>query len=360
MANPYKRVDRAWMSSTTTGTGTLTLGSALSGYQSFSGAGVADGDTVRYVILDGASWEIGTGVYTASGTTLSRSVEKSSNSNALVSLSGSETVFIDYAAADFNSQREVLTANRTYYVRTDGSDTNTGLANTAGGAFLTIQKAIDVAASLDLGIYSVTINVADGTYTGAISPKSYPGQGPISVVGNTTTPANVLVSVTSNFPIYADYVRGPYVFNGMKIVAVTGGYNSVLAVGVPTFIKLSNIDFGASGNYHVRSAFGAQVLLNTNYTISGAATGHWQVDQGGILQCASRTITLTGTPAFSGSFANATQLGMMIVNGNTFSGSATGPRYSATVNGIIETNGGGAGYLPGDSAGSTATQGLYN
>ena len=64
--------------------------------------------------------------------------------------------------------REQLTANRTYYVRTDGSDGNNGLANSSGGAFLTIQKAIDTVAALDLSIYNVTVQVADGTYTGAV------------------------------------------------------------------------------------------------------------------------------------------------------------------------------------------------
>jgi hypothetical protein len=96
-------VNRAKMTTATTGTGTLTLGAAVDGYQSFSAAGVADGNTVRYVIEDGADFEIGTGTYTAAGTTLSRSVEESSNADAAINLSGSATVFVGAAAADLLS-----------------------------------------------------------------------------------------------------------------------------------------------------------------------------------------------------------------------------------------------------------------
>jgi hypothetical protein len=96
--------NRAKMSTSTTGTGTITLGSAESGYQTFADAGVANADVVRYVIEDtGGAFEIGTGTYTATGTTLSRTVSESSNAGAAINLSGSATVFIGATAEDILS-----------------------------------------------------------------------------------------------------------------------------------------------------------------------------------------------------------------------------------------------------------------
>lgn len=99
-------VNRAKMSTSTTGTGTITLGSAVTGYQSFAAAGVVDGNEVRYVIEDGTSWEIGTGIYTASGTTLARTVSESSNSGSPINLSGSAVVFVGATAEDFFNSSE--------------------------------------------------------------------------------------------------------------------------------------------------------------------------------------------------------------------------------------------------------------
>lgn len=97
-----KLFDLARMTTATTGTGTLTLGAAVAPFLTFAQAGVADGDTVRYSIIDGtANSEAGTGVYTASGTTLTRTVLKSTNSNNAINLSGTAQVIITALAEDF-------------------------------------------------------------------------------------------------------------------------------------------------------------------------------------------------------------------------------------------------------------------
>jgi len=94
-----------------------------------------------------------------------------------------------------SSVRTKLTANRTYYVRTDGNDSNTGLTNTSGGAFLTVQAAINTVAALDLQIYNVTIQIADGTYAGAMVVNGpWLGTGDVTIQGNNATPSNVVLS----------------------------------------------------------------------------------------------------------------------------------------------------------------------
>lgn len=94
--------NRAKVATATTGTGTITLGSAVSGYQTFAAAGIADANIVHYVIEDGAAWEIGTGTYSSTGPTLTRTL-LSSSTGSLISLSGSASVFIDATAEHIGS-----------------------------------------------------------------------------------------------------------------------------------------------------------------------------------------------------------------------------------------------------------------
>lgn len=96
-----KLFDLAKMTTATTGTGTITLGSAFAGFKTFAAAGVANTDVVRYVILDGANTEIGYGTYTSSGTTLTRNVTGSTNSDTAINLSGTAVVILTASALDF-------------------------------------------------------------------------------------------------------------------------------------------------------------------------------------------------------------------------------------------------------------------
>ena len=97
-----KLFNRAKMTTATTGSGTVTLGSASNGFQTFAAAGVSSGDVVQYVIEEGANFEIGTGTYSSSGTSLTRSPTESSNSNNAITLAGQATVSITAVADDLN------------------------------------------------------------------------------------------------------------------------------------------------------------------------------------------------------------------------------------------------------------------
>jgi hypothetical protein len=93
--------DRVKETSTTAGTGTLTLAGAVSGFQSF--AAVGNGNTTYYAIADSITgdWEVGIGTYTSSGTTLSRTtVLSSSNGGSLVNFAANaKDVFVTYPSS---------------------------------------------------------------------------------------------------------------------------------------------------------------------------------------------------------------------------------------------------------------------
>lgn len=100
--------NRAAMTTATTGTGTITLGSAVTGYATFAESGAQNADEVTYCIEDGDDFEIGTGTYTSAGTTLSRDTVTLSKiggsaGTAKINLSGSAIVFIVGEASFFHN-----------------------------------------------------------------------------------------------------------------------------------------------------------------------------------------------------------------------------------------------------------------
>ena len=93
--------DRVKETTSTTGTGTLTLAGAFSGFDSFTEIG--DSNTTYYSCTDGTDFEVGIGTYTASGTTLSRdTIFESTGATATADVNGAVSASAN-VALDGNS-----------------------------------------------------------------------------------------------------------------------------------------------------------------------------------------------------------------------------------------------------------------
>lgn len=144
--------NNAWMNTATTGTGTISLSTTLAGYQSFDDCGITNGQTVRYRIFDGSAWEVGSGTYTTSGTTLTRSVAESSNADAALNLSGGASVIITPLTADLPSES----------TPTDGTVDEAAYLMTLEGGALKRYLISDLEAALDLADLTGILGLSKG------------------------------------------------------------------------------------------------------------------------------------------------------------------------------------------------------
>lgn len=277
----------------------------------------------------------------------------------LVALPGLSSIYSLLVAGGYI--REKLTAARTYYVRTDGSDSNDGLANNSGGAFLTIAKAISTVAALDLSIYDVTIQIQDATWSGSLTHVTAPwvGSGTVTLQGNTATPANCVLSGIQ--PVRVQNFGSKLTITGFTIVSTSVGLQ---AIDGGTLTLGASMVFGACTSAHMRTNGPGSAIIATSisYTITGGSARHVWASPGGFYNLFNTTVTITGAAMAISTFAVADRLGLINANSMTFAGdfaTTTGSRYSAASNAVINTSGGGANYFPGNAAGATATGGQY-
>jgi hypothetical protein len=129
--------DRVRETTATTGTGSVTLGGAYTGFQTFSAA-IGNTNNTYYTIANVVSgeWEVGIGTYTSSGNTLSRdTVLSSSNAGSLVSFgAGSKDVFVTQPAG------------RAVYVGTNGTTTTLNILTATGDSSFTSTGAVQISA----------------------------------------------------------------------------------------------------------------------------------------------------------------------------------------------------------------------
>ncbi len=120
MPAPYSYVDRVKDTTTTTGTGNVTLsGTSPTGYQTFNAAYDTSGMYFCYAIVGGSEWEVGYGYLSGSTTLVRDQVTASSNAGALVSFSsGTKDVFSPLTA----DAAMVLSSSGRTYAGARGSD----------------------------------------------------------------------------------------------------------------------------------------------------------------------------------------------------------------------------------------------
>jgi len=244
--------DRVKDTTTTTGTGTITLAnSPPNGYQAFSSLG--DGSTTYYAIEDAdkTDWEVGIGTYTLSGHTLARTtVLASTNSNNAISLSsGEHTVFCDYPSGKA-------------FLSDEGIDKTFTASGTITAGKPVILKADGKAEQ-----------VKETTTTNSTISNS-------AFVEDSTTYANVITSIsycsTSGYYIKT-FNSGSTGYPTYK----TGTYNS----------STNNIDWGAATTIQSYNLRGNYVICHANS--SGAIGLLYTIRDGStdILKCSTTTLS---------------------------------------------------------------------
>jgi hypothetical protein len=194
--------DRVLETSTTTGSGTISLAGAKPGYQSFSVVG--NGNTTYYTIAGVTEWEVGIGTYTASGTTLSRdTVLASSAGGAKVTFSaGIKDVFVDYPAgrAVFGNETGtvvVANLNATSAVITTLSSTSaniTTLTGTSANITTITEAGSPVVVQTDIG--SAPNEIPLNQYLGDMA---YQSSDAVSVSNLVATSATITTLTGTNF-----------------------------------------------------------------------------------------------------------------------------------------------------------------
>lgn len=307
-----KLYNLARMTSNTTGTGsTIALLSAVSGYLTFALAGAANGDVIDYAIKDGSASEVGTATYSSTGPQLTgRTVTKSTNSNAAISLSGTAEVFISPRAETLITTNNIMSFRKNYIIN--------------GAMMVSQQNATN--AGTTTGYYPVDQFNVNFSNAGAVS---------IAQVASTTpggSPNRLRVTVTSaDTSVGAgDYLYVSQKIEGLRVVDIKLGTAGALQVTLQSGVK------APAGTYCVvflNSATNRSQVVeytatgsdqNVLLTITGDTAGTWLATNGvGLevrwgLMAGSTYQQAAGSWGTTNAVGSSNQFNFMGTNGNVF------------------------------------------
>lgn len=255
---------------------------------------------------------------------------------------------------------ERLTADRTYYVRSDGSDANDGLSDSAGGAFLTVQKAVDSAATLYCGPYTVTVQIGAGTFNEG-TYLYVPGNGNLRLVLAGAGASDTTIAGTT----YGIQISGACQVTLRDLKLVGASVTFWARYGAQVFLR-GTLEFGTGSARLIGADNGAYVealsctirigVANSAYFLYATGGGHIYFGSG-VTVATTEPVTFTAT--VSSTLTAIAQIIASQVSWDETNGAISGARYFATGNAVLNTAGGGASYIPGSTAGSTATGGQY-
>ena len=302
--------DRVKESSNTSGTGTIVLAGAQTGYQSF--AVVGNGNTTYYTIADqqGSNWEVGIGTYYSGNVSLARTtILASSNANAAVSFgSNTKDVFITYPAEKSVNQdatgnvtvSQFLTANNFVSVG------NTAVSSNAG-AF-----SIGALSYSDTGIFASYANTAN-TYVQIIAQNLSNGTNASTdfVVTNDTGTAYADFGITSSKYTGSGALSAAnvaYIYAGAAdLVVGTATANSIHFVVNNSAVDAFTIN--ASGALAANASYGTAGQVLTSQGNAAAPT--WSTSSGA-LATGNNSVLLNNTYITSNGTIGAGQNGFSV------------------------------------------------
>jgi hypothetical protein len=258
--------DRVRETSTTSGTGTITLAGAVSGFQSFSVIG--DGNTTYYAIVDPQTgdWEVGIGIYTASGTTLSRdTVLESSNSGNLVNfVTNPKDVFVTYPA------------ERAIYTDAAGTAITPATASVLGVASGGTGQSSYTNGQLLIG-NSTGNTLAKATLTAGTGISITNGTGSITVAATNNGDVVGPASATDNAVARFDGTTGKLIQNSVVTIADSTGDMSGVGTLSATTVDTTNIEVT---NVKAKDGTASATIADTTGYWSFSGTGAFVTPKG--------------------------------------------------------------------------------